>query len=93
MNDITLKLFNDKEFLKKVLPMKPEEAQKEFEANGSDITVEDLRELGNLINKATNNELGEDDLENIAGGCWQDIKDMAKGIAIGIAIVGICTGW
>ena len=68
MNAKTTELFENKEFLTSVLALTPEEAQKKFAAEGSDITVEELRELGDAINrKIQDDELKETDLEDVAG--------------------------
>lgn len=95
MNTKAETLFNDEEFLKKVLVMLPEDAQKEFAKKGAEITLEELNGIAKQINAVLSGseELDESALDNVAGGAWsrwQTVK-YAAGVAVGIAIV--CAPW
>lgn len=70
-------VFENEELLEKVLPMKPEDAQKVLTENGYDFTLDEILEVGKELYMLTeqmtgendnSDELEEDDLENIAGG-------------------------
>lgn len=95
MNAISEKLLCDEEFLKKTASLSPEEAQKAFEAEGGDITIDELNEFAAAVNKFIANpdsEFSEEDLDAVAGGLtkWQAVK-LGAGIAVGIAIT--CYPW
>lgn len=94
MDEITAKLFQDEEFLKKVCVMSAEDAQKEFAARGSSVTVDELNEYAEQIRAIiAGGELDEAALEAVAGGAmskWETFK-FAAGIAVGIVIV--CYPW
>jgi len=91
MNEITLELFKNEAFMKKVCFMSAEDAQKEFAAKGSDITVEQLNAIAEEARKMLENgdELDEEALDDVTGGKmsgWQMFKFCA-GVAIGIVAV------
>ena len=92
MNNRAMELFKDEEFLKKVLVMSPEDAQKEFEKEGGEITVDELNDIAAKINKAlqSNGELDEESLDDVVGGAFNYVK-FGVGVAVGIAVV--CAPW
>ena len=70
MNKRTEELFKNVDFLKKVSDMDPETAQKEFEREGSDITIDELKEIAVGLEKyiQNNGELTEEKLDDVNGG-------------------------
>ena len=46
----------------------PEEAQAFLKDKGVEMSLEEVQELGKVLEAATSEELSEDDLENVAGG-------------------------
>lgn len=94
MNAKATELLNNEEFLKKVLPMEAEDAQKAFAAEGAEITVEELNEIAAEVNKVlarkNDGELTDVDLEAVAGG-KKNTTVFLVGVAVGIAIV--CAPW
>lgn len=74
MNARVGELFQSKEFIEKIYPMGLEEVKQEIEANGGEITMDELkeisREVGRLVAKAKENggELSEEDLVEVSGG-------------------------
>lgn len=93
MNNRTIELFKDEEFLKKVLVMSPADAQKEFEKEGGEITIDELNDIAAKINKVlqNNGELDEESLDEVVGGGNAGVVKFAIGVAVGIAIV--CAPW
>jgi len=97
MNAKATELLKNGEFLKKVLPMEPAEALKAFEAEGAEITIDELNAIAAEINKGLQNggegELSADELEGVAGGAVKksDMVLFAIGIGIGIGIT--CAPW
>ena len=96
MNAKATELLKNGEFLKKVLPMEPAEALKAFEAEGAEITVDELNAIAAEINKGLQNggegELSADELEGVAGGAKKsDLVWFAIGVGIGIGIT--CAPW
>lgn len=63
-------LLKNEEFVKRIVQMTPEEVQKEFEAAGVAISVEEIVQAGKYINSIIkeDGELDENALENVAGG-------------------------
>lgn len=62
-------LMSDKERGERLLTLAPEEAAKEMNAAGCDITAEDLVEFGDAMGQvADKEELEASDLDNVAGG-------------------------
>lgn len=95
MNARAEELFKDEEFLKKILGISAEDAQKEFLKKGAEITVDELNDIAAQINAtiSSGEELDETALDHVAGGAWsrwQTVK-FAAGVAVGIAVV--CTPW
>ncbi|MBE5837539.1 hypothetical protein [Butyrivibrio sp.] len=96
-------LFSDEAMVKEVLSIaEPEKAQEWFSDHGIEFTLDEIKDMGEMINKvqkgeikagylAVNDELSEDDLENVAGGTNQTAVEYALG-AIGIAMVSIAIG-
>ena len=70
-----------------------EDVQKLYSENGVELTIEDVREIGRVLNSLDNEELDAEDLDNVAGGiaisgaiCW----GIAKAIfAIGTAGIAV----
>lgn len=93
MDERTIELFKDEAFLKKVLVMEPEEAQKAFAEAGGTITVDELKDIAAQVNKfiTSNGELDEGSLEEVTGGAKAATIKFAVGVAVGIAIV--CAPW
>lgn len=90
-------LFNDEAFVKELLNKESaEEAQALLESRGAQVSLDDVKELGSLLEKAVkgelnleaaDGELSEDDLANVAGG------EICALTAIGIAaLVGTVVG-
>ncbi len=90
MNNITVKLLGDKDFLAKVLPMTPEDALKAFNEKGSDITLDELNEIGDAIKKvqANGGELSAEDLDKVAGG--SKFGEFVTGFVIGAGAYYAC---
>lgn len=62
-------LMADKERGERLLALAPEEAAKEMNAAGCDITADDLIEFGDAMSQvADKEELEANDLDNVAGG-------------------------
>ena len=90
MNEIAQKLFENEEFLKKVLPMEPAEVVKAFEAEGGEITEAELLEIAAEVKKQTaNDELDESVLDDVAGGLTAAQRKVMKAAAFGIVAVGV----
>ena len=68
-NKVTALLKNE-DFVKKILAMdEPKDVQAAFKAEGAEISVDDVKALGKVIDAAVSGkELSDDDLEDVAGG-------------------------
>lgn len=88
MDERTLALFEDKAFLKKVLVMEPEEAQKAFAEAGGTITADELKEIAAQVNAALeeNAEFDETSLEEVTGGITKQQADRVKVVTYTVAI-------
>ena len=96
MNEAAQNLFENNEFLKKVILMDPAEAVKAFEAEGGEITEEELLEIAAEVQKQlASDELDETALDDVAGGLTKYQKAKAVTAAVGVAVaIGIVTfGW
>ena len=55
----------------------PEEAQAFLKEKGVEVSLDEMKELGAALEKTQDGELGDEDLENVAGGgVIQDFGDM-----------------
>ena len=91
-NEAFAKLMENEEFVKEMLAQKSEEdVQKLYAANGVELTIEEVREVGKTLNSLDNDgELDTTALDNVAGGlfgitaatCWAVAK---AAIAVGSA--------
>lgn len=82
-------VFQDKEFVERVLQMTPEDAVEEFRKKGIECTREDLVETRDLIKAmvSQSDELSEEQLEIVSGG--GAVGDFARGAAKGfVAVLG-----
>ena len=90
MNEIAQKLFENEEFLKKILPMEPAEVVKAFEAEGGEITEEELLEIAAEVQKQlASDELDETALDDVAGGLTNAQKKYMKAAAFVITAAGV----
>lgn len=82
-------LTDDKERAKALLALDPQEAVAKINANGHDFSVEEITEFGNQM-KATviaqEGELGENALDNVAGGVFVT-GAVAGAVAISVAYI------
>lgn len=79
-------LMADKKRGEHLLTLSPEEAVKEMNADGCDVTVDELIEFGSAMAATSNkDELEATDLDNVAGGLG---VVATYAIACGIAFVG-----
>ena len=61
-------LLSDTEFFKKIISMKTaEEVQSAFEKAGAEVPIEDVQEIGAVINEVLE-KLNEENLESVSGG-------------------------
>ena len=93
--EIVRKLVKDEAFLKEFLAKeKIEDVQKLFAENGVELTLDDLRTIGDILNKAASGELTkeslgiegeltEDELAKVAGGLSEEVPVPA---AVGLTI-------
>lgn len=84
-NEKLLELLKNEEFAKKIVAMEtPEEVQKAFEDQGVEITIDEVKFLGEIINKSIEKggkPLTEEDLEEISGGYNKEkIIEFGKGM-------------
>ncbi len=83
------KLLRDEEFVTKLLEMQTrEEVQEEFKKQGIDVSLEEVGELGSIINymiKEEKTQLSEDDLMKIVGGGASPMADLGALITGGTA--------
>lgn len=94
MNEKAVELFHNKDFLEKVLLMSPEDAQKEIQKEGGVVSLEELKDIGDMVSKAiqNNGELEEESLDKVAGGRKKsEIAYFVTGVAIGIGIAALCS--
>lgn len=90
MNEIAQKLFENEEFLKKILPMEPAEVVKVFEAEGGEITEAELLEIAAEVKKQmANDELDESALDDVAGGLTNAQKKYMKAVTFAVVAVGV----
>lgn len=94
-NEAFTKLMENEEFVKEMLAQKSEEdVQKLYAANGVELTIDEVREVGKILNSLGNDgELDASDLDGVAGGlvvtaatCWAVAK---AAIAVGGAGLAI----
>ncbi len=100
-------MLSDEKFAKELLQMeKPEDVQIALEKKGIELTLDEIRQIGEFMRKIQNGEvsqeqvqrmadgeLSEDELEEVAGGC---IIMTILGILVGgtfATMVGISFGW
>ena len=80
-------LVQDQEFIKKMLSCEEhEQVQKQFDDNGVEITLEEVKVLGKVLAgmAQSDGELSEDDLEGVAGGSvWDKFREMIELIGMG----------
>lgn len=92
MNAKVGELFQNKEFVDKLYPMSFEEVKQEIEANGGEITMDELKEIAeeaHRLNAQTlenGGELSEEDLDDVTGGAGF-LKTFARCLA------GSAAGW
>lgn len=94
-NEAFNKLMENESFVKEMLAQKSEEdVQKLYAANGVDLTIEEVREVGKALSALDNDgELEASDLDNVAGGivitaatCWAVAKTVIAVGSAGLAI-------
>ena len=89
MNEKMQELLSNEAFVKKAINLSPEDAQKLFVENGCDISVEEIKKIGeeinNIVIQMNNGELDEEALENVAGG-GNHLGMFIAGVVIGAAI-------
>lgn len=74
MNARVTELFGDQEFVKKIISMNGVDAQRAIEAEGGEISLDELHDLATTVNDCiqkineSNGELDVEDLDAIAGG-------------------------
>lgn len=84
MNAKVGELFQDKEFCQKIYPMSFEEVKQEIEANGGEITMEELKEIAEEARQITvemqenGGELNDEELAAVAGGRRSFVRQFAK---------------
>ncbi|MDR3332261.1 MAG: hypothetical protein LBT08_06500 [Synergistaceae bacterium] len=64
-------IFSDEAFVTSLLKLETaEEAQKALKARGLEVSLEEVKAIGDVLEKAAENggKLSEDELENVAGG-------------------------
>lgn len=88
------KAFADKEFVAALAKITTaEEAQKAFAAKGIEMTLDEVQQIGDMMGQK--DELGEDDLDNVAGGfaITTGYAVIIGGVAVCIAAAGIKILW
>lgn len=94
-NEAFVKLMENEAFVNEMLAQKSEEdVQKLYAANGVELTIDEVREVGKVLNSFEGNgELEASDLDDVAGGivitaatCWAVAK---AAIAVGGAGLAI----
>jgi len=64
-------LLESKEFVNEIQRVEtPEELLEAFKSHGVGMSMEELKELCAIATKTAGGELGEEELENVAGGGW-----------------------
>ena len=93
MTERARELFNNRDFLERVLVMEPADAAAEFRKNGADISEQELLVIADDINAylASGGELTENALYAVCGGKKSDLFWFAVGVGVGIGIV--CAPW
>ena len=97
--DITKKiqeLMKDEAFVKELLSKEePEDVQVLFEDNGVDLSIDDIKMMGSILDKVASGEMAADDVERMANGelTEDELEDVAGGlISLGVmltcAIIG-----
>lgn len=91
-------LFKDDAFVKELLSKESaEEAQALLESRGAQVSLEDVKELGSVLEKAAkgeidleaaDGELSEEALSNVAGGELSILAAIAIGTLVGSAVGG-----
>lgn len=78
-------VLKDKVFLKKVIEMTMEDAQKAFKERGVELSKDDMITINNLVDKQLNGSISmpENELQYIGGGI--EITEKIKNISIAIA--------
>ena len=87
-------IFENEELTKKLIAQTPEEVQKTLAEAGYEVTADEILAVGNEINaavkKAAATELGEADLDEVAGGAY----NFKTGFVVGAVVAaGIILGW
>ena len=87
MNEELIKeVFSDEAYVKSLFESESwEAAQASLKERGIDLSIEELKQLVDLMQKKTNDELSEDELENVSGGITFSV--MVTLIAAGAATV------
>ena len=98
-NEKILEILKDKNFAEKILKMQtPEQVQVAFKEKGVEISVDEVKIIGSILNKMVEKKttnLSEEDLNEIAGG--DGIKGFAESLGEGamdvpLAIADLVTG-
>jgi hypothetical protein len=97
MNNISTEKFNklmeDKAFVEKMLGQETQEdVQKLFAENGVEMTMEEVGQLGETLNKCFDklgDELDESALEDVSGGFFITLGAGVTGWAVAKAVIGI----
>ena len=83
MNQKIKEVFSDEAYVKEFLAFEtPEEAQASLEEKGIEVSVEDLNQVADMLNKLSEGELTEEELVEITGG---EACCIAAGITFAIA--------
>ena len=70
MNERIKEVFSDEAYVQEFLAFEtPEEAQASLEEKGIDMSIEELNQVADLLNRYSEGELSEEELADIAGGC------------------------
>lgn len=92
--EVVKNAFADKEFVAALERITTaEEAQKAFAAKGIEMTLDEVQQIGNLM--AQQDELGEDDLDSVAGGfaITTGYAVIIGGVAVCLAAAGVKILW
>lgn len=87
-------LVEDQEFVTKLLACEePEQVQKLFADNGVDVTLDDVKALGQSLSvmAESDGELSEDDLEGVAGGSLMSVVSTV--ISVGKLAKNVVDNW
>lgn len=94
-SDAFNKLMEDEQFVQSMLSKEtPEQVQVLYSENGVELTIEDVNEIGNMLNSLDNNgELDESSLDSVSGGvvvdaalCWATAKAVIAVGGAGLAV-------